>query len=77
MHNAGCCSSLCVTGEKEQTLCQSNHSTEITVITTPYLKNNSNKLSVKFSYKCVSCRVLSLLLMFLFLMKLNVFKRNN
>lgn len=43
MHNAGCCSSLCVTGEKEQTLCQSNHSTEITVITTPYLKNNSNK----------------------------------
>lgn len=45
MHNAGCCSSLCVTGEKEQT--------EITVITTPYLKNNSNKLSVKFSYKCV------------------------
>lgn len=53
MHNAGCCSSLCVTGEKEQTLCQSDHSTEITVITNPYLKNNSNKLSVKFSYKCV------------------------
>lgn len=68
MHNAGCCSSLCVTGEEP------NKSTEITVITTPYLKNTSNKLSVKFSYKC---GVLSLLLMFLFLMKLNFFTRNN
>lgn len=35
MHNAGCCSSLCVTGEKEQT--------EITVITTPYLKKQQQQ----------------------------------